>query len=180
MFEIQMKDNNSRRFMVDAMLIKLGKFMRILGLDTDIADNSISDEIVIQQALETDRILITMDKSLYARLHKQTKNVLILDPATLEEQLTRVIINSSTNFSPRDINDPLSYNSRCSRCNSLIISISKDSVKGQIPKQSFDSFDHFWICSNKDCGKIYWRGSHWQRICKTINIVRDKLNEYKI
>ena len=174
-----MKDINSKRFMVDAMLVKLGKFMRILGLDTDIADNSISDEGIIQQALETDRILITMDKSLYERLHKQTKKVLILNTATLEEQLISVFINSSTRFSPLDLNDPLSYNSRCSRCNSLIRSISKDKVKDRIPKQSFDSFDHFWLCSNKNCRKVYWRGSHWKRICQTISIVKDKLEELK-
>ncbi|MFX0087150.1 MAG: Mut7-C RNAse domain-containing protein [Candidatus Hodarchaeota archaeon] len=172
-----MKDKNSIKFIVDAMLVKLGKFMRILGLDTDIVNNLISDEGIIQHALETDRILITMDKSLYEQLQKQTKKVIFLNTAILEEQLVSVIINSSARFSPRDINDPLSYNSRCSRCNSLIESVSKDRVKNQIPKQSFDSFDHFWICSNKNCEKIYWRGSHWNRICRTIDIVRNDLNK---
>ncbi len=172
-----MTNNNSKRFIVDAMLVKLGKFMRIFGLDTEIANNLITDEGIIQQTLETNRILITMDKSLYEQLQKQKRKVIFLNTGTLEEQLINVFINSSTRFSPRDINDPLSYNSRCSRCNSLIVSISKDRVKNQIPKQSFDSYDHFWICSNKYCEKIYWRGSHWNRICKTIDIVRNELKK---
>lgn len=157
------------------MLIKLGKFMRILGLDTEFADNSISDDIVMDRALETDRVLITMDKSLYQRMIKQTKKVIFINTKSLDTQLVKIFTKSRMKFPSEDIDDPLSYNSRCSSCNTILKVIPKENLKEKIPEKSYAAFDHFWKCTNDECGKIYWRGSHWERIRKIFKLVKEKI-----
>jgi uncharacterized protein with PIN domain len=176
---LQLNDYKELQFLVDAMLVKLGKFMRILGLDTEFADNSIPDDMVIDRALKTDRVLITMDKSLYARMLKQSKKVIFINTKSLDTQIANVFTKSRVKFPSKDIDDPLSYNSRCSRCNTILHAIPKKNVKEEIPEQSYAAFDHFWICTNEVCGKIYWRGSHWDRIRERFKVVRDELNQGK-
>ncbi|MHA2248445.1 MAG: Mut7-C RNAse domain-containing protein [Candidatus Hodarchaeales archaeon] len=175
----QSNDYKELRFLVDAMLVKLGKFMRIFGLDTKFADNSIPDDMVMNRALKTDRILITMDKSLYARMLKQTKKVIFINTKSLDTQLVRIFTKSRIKFPSKDIDNPLSYNSRCSRCNTILHAIPKKNIKEKIPEQSYAAFDHFWICPNEECEKIYWRGSHWERIRERFKVVRDELNRGK-
>jgi len=175
MHDFRLEEHNSIKFLVDAMIIKLGKFMRILGLDTEFADNSIPDDIVMDRALKNDRVLITMDKSLYQRMIKQTKKVIFINTKSLDIQLVTIFTKSKLKFPSEDIDDPLSYNSRCSRCNTILKAIPKKNVKEDIPEQSYAAFDHFWICNNEECRKIYWRGSHWERIRKIFEIVRNEL-----
>ncbi len=157
------------------MLVKLGKFMRILGLDTEFADNSIPDDMVMDRALETDRVLITMDKSLYQRMIKQSKKVIFINTKSLDAQLVNIFTKSRMKFPSEVIDDPLSYNSRCSRCNTILHAIPKEKIKENIPEKSYAIFDHFWLCPNEECGKIYWRGSHWERIRKIFEVVRNEL-----
>ncbi len=153
--------------------------MRILGLDTEFADNSIPDDMVMDRALETDRVLITMDKSLYQRMIKQTKKVIFINTKSLDAQLVKIFTKSKMKFPSKDIDDPISYNSRCSRCNTILKVITMKNIKEVVPEQSSAAFDHFWTCNNEECVKIYWRGSHWERIRERFKVVRDELNRDK-
>jgi len=157
------------------MLAKLGKFMRIIGLDTKIVDNSITDELVIQQAVETNRVLVTMDKLLYKRMKKKELKTIFIDTDILEAQLIQVINSENIAFLIEDIDNPISYDSRCSHCNSLLKTIAKKEVKGEVPETTYTSFEDFWSCQNETCGKIYWRGSHWRGIRETITSINNSL-----
>lgn len=159
------------------MLVKLGKFMRIIGLDTKIVDNSIADELVIQQAIETNRVLVTMDKLLHKRMLKKEHRTIFLDINILEEQLIQVINSENIAFLKEDIDNPISYDSRCSHCNSLLKKKAKKEVKGKVPETTYTSFEDFWGCQNETCGKIYWRGSHWRGIRKTITSINDSFSK---
>lgn len=153
------------------MLVKLGKFMRIIGLDTEIVDNLIADDLVIQQAIEKDRVLVTMDKLLYKRMQKKEQETIFLDTDILEAQLIHVLKSENIAFLIEDIDNPISYDSRCSQCNSLLKTMAKKEVKEKVPKTTYTSFEDFWSCQNETCGKIYWRGSHWRGIRKTITSI---------
>ncbi len=155
------------------MLVKLGKFMRIIGLDTEIVDNSIADDLVIQQAIEKDRVLVTMDKVLYKRMQKKEQETIFLDADILEAQLIQVLNSLKTVFLIEDIDNPISYNSRCSHCNTVLKTIIKREVEGKVLKTTYTSYEDFWVCQNVNCGKIYWRGSHWKGIRKTIANIKD-------
>lgn len=172
-----MNQFDSSRFIVDAMLVKLGKFMRIIGLDTEIVDNSIADDLVIQQVIEKDRVLVTMDKLLYKRMQKKEQETIFLDTDILEAQLIHVLKSENIAFLIEDIDNPISYDSRCSLCNSLLKTMVKKEVKGKVPETTYTSFEDFWGCQNETCGKIYWMGSHWRGIRKTITSINDSFSE---
>jgi uncharacterized protein with PIN domain len=58
---------------------------------------------------------------------------------------------------------------------------SKEDVKGKIPATTFNAFTEFWTCSNSECGKVYWQGSHWENINaildKARNIQREQIRQ---
>ena len=55
-------------------------------------------------------------------------------------------------------------NSRCPVCGSSLKEASKEEVKEKIPAATFNAFNEFWSCSNSECAKVYWQGSHWENI----------------
>ena len=64
----------SHLLLVDAMFGKLGRFLRILGIDTLIGDSAWSDTQLLAQARATNRVLITRDSAFYQRTQKFTLN----------------------------------------------------------------------------------------------------------
>lgn len=158
------------------MLKKMGKFLRIMGIDTIIATNIDSDEAIIQQALKENRILITMDKLMFQRITKLSNKATLIDTSNLEAQIVQFFKKNRLQLTIEDISDPVSFNSRCSTCNSPIKPIPKVKIVNRIPKETYATFNQFWICINELCEKIYWRGSHWKNIEGTINRIKLKLS----
>lgn len=179
-----MRDQKNPQFIVDAMLKKMGKFLRIMGIDTIIANNIDTDDVVIQQALKENRILITMDKLMFQRITKLSNKAILIDTSNLEAQIVQFFKRNRLQLTIEDISDPVSYNSRCSMCNSPLKSISKEKIVHRIPKVTSATFDRFWLCTKESCEKIYWLGSHWKNIKRTIvriklRLSKDLLNEAK-
>ena len=50
------------------------------------------------------------------------------------------------------------------RSGSSLKEVSKEEVKEKIPAATFNAFNEFWSCSNSECAKVYWQGSHWENI----------------
>ena len=172
-----MKGHRNPQFIVDAMLKKMGKFLRIMGVDTIIAKDVYTDDFIIQKALKGNRSLITMDKLLYQKITKLTTEAILIKSTNLEDQLVQFFRDNRELLAIEDFNDPMSYSSRCSKCNFPLKSISKEDIMNRIPKETYTVFDRFWICSNESCKKIYWRGSHWKNIEKTINYMKRRMKE---
>lgn len=125
------------RFLVDVMLGKLGRWMRMMGFDTEIASDELNDKEVIEKAEKEDRVIITRDTDI-DKMNTGVKTVL-LDTKNFEEQIKDVF--DRLNLEPR-----FPEESRCSNCN------------GELEKTGEDN----WVC--KRCGQRYWKGSHWKRI----------------
>jgi len=56
---------------------------------------------------------------------------------------------------------------RCMDCNGRIQPVEKAVIKGQIDSEIFQRFQEFWQC--QDCKKIYWRGSHYERMLRQVS-----------
>ncbi|MHA1519480.1 MAG: Mut7-C RNAse domain-containing protein [Promethearchaeota archaeon] len=176
----------SHRLLADAMFGKLGRFLRILGIDTLIADSTWSDTQLLAQARETNRVLITRDWAFYQRTQKFTlENTppphdlgLFLVDQDLEINLTKIFIHfgiSPQNYlwdlppPPRNPNNDsgnisnlnIPFVSRCAACNSEVTEISRDDAQTRVPEGSINRHQQYWQCSNSKCGKVYWRGNHW-------------------
>jgi hypothetical protein len=49
--------------------------------------------------------------------------------------------------------------SRCNICNSVLIGVSREELKGRVPEYVYATQTTFSRCSS--CGRIYWKGTHF-------------------
>lgn len=141
-------DDPSKRpgLMVDEMLMRLGRWLRMAGMD--VANASGGDRELLRKAKDEARTLITRDKELYrACLHKGISAILLRETG-LEGQLRELAFAGiALRYQPV----------RCTVCNSSLQQVEKD--QSGIPRTANGPF---WMCSG--CGKVFWNGSHVERI----------------
>jgi len=147
------------------MLGTLAKWLRLFGFDTFYANSEMEDEELLQFAKKEDRVIITRDKQLIARGKKEKLSVIEVNTTDLDEQINLVLKNV-------DI-DQKAILSRCSVCNTILDEIEKSEVKNNVPKKIFDNNEKFWFCSK--CDKIYWMGSHYERILNKIEKIKNSV-----
>lgn len=142
------------RFLCDAMLGRLAHWLRLLGYDAAYSDAG--DHELARQARAENRILLTRDTQLAERRGIQA---LLITSDALDDQLRQVVeafgLTQSGVFS------------RCPTCNTPLQSIPRRAVRDRVPPYVFHNHNSFQECPG--CGKIYWRGSHWQRIQDRLN-----------
>ncbi|MEM4133767.1 MAG: Mut7-C RNAse domain-containing protein [Candidatus Micrarchaeia archaeon] len=170
-----------KKFLVDIMLIKLGRWLRILGYDCKIPKESeIEDEDLLDIAEKENRTLITMDRSLSKR---KTKTSIIYIPSefnSVKAQLEFLIKNKyiANPIVGGNIEERVESLVRCSKCGSILFEITKEELndiyKKKIEKnkredidKALSSYNLFWICKN--CHQIYWKGSHWKKIIEFLS-----------
>lgn len=137
------------RFLCDAMLGRLAHWLRLLGYDAAYSDAG--DHELARQARAEDRILLTQDAQL---AHRRGIRALLITSDAHNDQLRQVVqtfgLTQSRVFS------------RCPTCNTPLRGIPRPAVRDRVPPYVFQHHTTFHECPG--CGKIYWRGSHWQRI----------------
>ena len=52
--------------------------------------------------------------------------------------------------------------SRCMECNGELIVVPPGAVSGRVPPGLIPDHQEFFLCEG--CGRIFWHGSHWDRI----------------
>jgi len=138
------------RFVADAMLGRLARWLRILGYDT--LYRPVRDDLhLVRLARAQDRILLTRDRRLARR---QGVRALLLDSDDLRQQLAqlrRVLGLAAT----------MPFG-RCPVCNEPLEPVNKDQAWGQVPPFVFVKHERFFICPS--CDRFYWRGTHWERM----------------
>jgi uncharacterized protein with PIN domain len=150
------------RFAADRSLGKLAKWLRILGFDTTFESDYSSTKFFTN--LDRDRVLLT--RSLKVRKQFADHRLVFIEANDLLEQLAQIIDELAI-----AINDIRPF-SRCLKCNSAIIDISKDDVFGLVPDYTWETHDRFSICPR--CEHIYWRGTHTERTRKVIEQLFDE------
>ncbi|MFX1563873.1 MAG: Mut7-C RNAse domain-containing protein [Promethearchaeota archaeon] len=150
-------------FILDAMLGSLARWLRLLGFDTLYIDDKADKDIL---AMIGKRILLTRDKQLLLRAHKQ--GLKIINPGTppISSMLQRLQeeLQITYNLDPTQ--------SRCSLCNSLLKPVKPEEVQDRVPKGSLSRHDQFWECTNPKCQQVFWQGHHWKRIQQTLKEVQ--------
>jgi len=144
------------RFVVDVMLGKLAKWLRVVGFDTRIAP--LSDRNRILSFLADGSICVTR-----AEKWRDVQGVVFIRNNDSFEQLKELI--SLLDLGPNLVR-PFT---RCSLCNSELIRIPRDAVFGSVPDFVFETATSFRECP--ECRKIYWPGSHKDRMLEKLQAV---------
>jgi len=153
------------RFVVDGMLGGLARWLRMLGYMTEF-DSKADDNILLRDSQTPDTVLLTRDEELYNRaLAKSIHSVLVLGD-TEEARLGQLARTLSISL---DID---MASTRCPECGGELHEISKKEASSVVPAKSLELYDRFWKCTNAECGKTYWVGSHWKQIRHSLEEAR--------
>lgn len=142
-------------FIADVHLGKLARMLRLLGFDT-IYKNDFTINELIKISEEQNRILLSKNNALTKNNSIQSFIVTHEDPFN---QLKQVV----DHFKLKDQVHPFS---RCMVCNGTLETVSKKDIASLLENNTALYFDEFWQCRN--CKRIYWKGSHYERMQKTI------------
>ncbi len=152
------------KFLVDFMLGKLAKQLRILGFDTEYikpqAGNNYEPLSLIKTAQSQERILLTRNTKL-----RDYSCVLFIESEKTKDQIHQIISHFK-------IDKEIKTFSRCIVCNELLTPISKPEVKGKVPFYIFQTKDKFSCCPK--CRKIYWKGTHLKDMQKRVRNISKK------
>lgn len=147
--------DREKRFVADVMLGRLAKWLRIIGYDT-LYYQKIEDSQLIRVAMREGRILLTRDAELVKRGGFQS---VFIESGDLEIQLAQVI--REARLKPR-----IKASVLCPLCNGGLQTVKKEQVRGLVPSYVYATQRDFSQCPR--CGKIFWKGSHWQKIEKRL------------
>ena len=135
-----------------------------MGYDTRFFNgNSDSQLIAIAQA--EGRVILSRDTQIMKRrviTSGKLKAVLIQrDEPELQMQQVIDALDLDCRFKPFTI---------CLECNQVLVERNKDKVKDLVPPYVFQTQNQYMECPA--CHRIYWRGTHWQAMTKTLKKFR--------
>jgi len=145
------------RFVLDVHLGRLAAYLRMLGFDT-LYRNDFVDSVLADISVNEHRILLSCDKQLLMR--KQITHAYYVREREPQKQILEVLCRFS-------LFGQLKPFSRCMHCNGDLHAVEKQSIESHLMPRTREYYEEFWQCNN--CGKVYWKGSHYQRMQKHIS-----------
>jgi uncharacterized protein len=152
-----MDKTNRPKFLVDFMLGRLARWMRLLGYDTVYADSNF-DEKMILSSLKEGRVLVTRNSRISS---KRAWLLTLIKADKFPEQIKQLTAEHKLDL------DKNYFCTRCTFCNAELKTLEdRNSVKNQVPEYVFNTTYKFSICP--DCGKLYGPGTHYDLLLKTL------------
>jgi uncharacterized protein with PIN domain/sulfur carrier protein ThiS len=142
---------NGFQFILDGHLAKLARHLRLVGVDAACPVNAGDDELA-DRAARDGRILLTRDQALLKR------SVVAHGYFVRETTPSRQLVEVLRRFGPL----PLAPFTRCVRCNAALRDVPKSAVDEGLPPRTRRCYNEFRACTG--CGRVYWKGSHWNRL----------------
>jgi uncharacterized protein with PIN domain len=154
------------KFIADAMLGRLARWLRILGADV-LYYPAIEDRQVIKIAREQERTILTRDTRLLQC--KGARGAVFIRSDQILEQLLEM-------KDILDLHDP-DLAEWCIVCNKRLHAVAdRGEVKDLVPEYVYHNFESFMRCGG--CGKIYWEGSHYKNIRERIRkILKENIED---
>lgn len=158
------------RLLIDTMCGGLPAYLRLCGHDTAYAPDRdvVDDEALLDLARAEDRTIVTRDRELARR----ASDACLLTARETDAQLAEL---AAGGIDLRPEETPI----RCGRCNGpldRVECVDPDRVPDYVPDALTASDENapgersLWRCGS--CGQYFWKGSHWDRMCRTLESVR--------
>jgi len=148
------------RFIADRMLGTLTRYLRFMGYDTTSANqftpgNAKEDTLLLDMALQEDRILLTRDAELARR--GKDRAVLVMSEDVMD-QVQQLIDNGQI--------ERRVTMSRCSLCNTFLREANTCEIQNtDYAPKDWRNIAFFWC---ERCRKLYWNGSHGKQLERRI------------
>jgi len=156
------------KLLCDEMLIKLGRWLRVAGYDTRIAQQGMDDRQIIQLARDEKRCLITRDRKLM-EFRDAAATVVLLDCKLMDQCIEEITRKLHIDW----LNRPFS---RCLKCNTLMIDASVDQYNELSDKVKKTVTG---LCYCPDCQQLFWEGGHVRRMRKQLESFSECFGEHK-
>jgi uncharacterized protein with PIN domain len=153
------------RFLCDAMLGSLCRWLRFFGFDSEYAGVEADDSVIGSRAEVEGRWLLTADRELASR----GPRTLLVRSIDLEDQLVEVL--GRLRLDPRPDLD----GSRCSFCNGELSEQTRDQVADDVPPYVLRTAERFKRCER--CRRVFWPGTHGETILARMERVVGRLEE---
>ena len=147
------------------MLGSLARWLRFFGYDAEFGDPSLADHHLADRARTEGRWLLTRDRGL-ASFGPRT---VLIRSDELDGQLVELC--QRLGLRP----EPDLERARCGECNGELKPVGADQVAKLVPPYVFRTAARFKRCDG--CGRVYWPGSHSERIVEKMQDVIDALGE---
>lgn len=145
------------RFLADAHLGGLARFLRMLGYDT-LHKNAFSDDEIRRLAWEEHRIVLTRDRDLLKC--REIAYGCYVHARKSEAQLREVAARFGLAAGARPF-------TLCLACNLPLAPASVEQVRAYAPQPVLERYRVFLRCCG--CQRIYWPGSHFERMQHAIS-----------
>lgn len=149
--------NPEPKFLVDFMLGRLAKWLRIIGYDSSyFVGNDVKE--LLWTSFKEQRIIITRTTHIAPR---KAFKILVIKSTCFIDQLKEVIekLNLTVKFE--------NFFNRCSICNNILEKVKKESIQSKVPIYVYENHNEFSYCGK--CEKVYWMGSHWELMKEKIS-----------
>lgn len=155
-FFCRARTRGKMKFIADAMLGRLAKWMRILGCDV-VYQPDIDDRQLVRIAREQGRVLLTRDTLLLRR--RGLRDPVFISSDDVGQQILEI---RHLLISCGEV--PLG---RCAVCNGSLEDVPrKEEIRAMVPDFVYLHYSRFARCTG--CGKVYWEGTHYGNIRKRI------------
>jgi len=144
------------RFVADAMLGSLARKLRAFGFDTVYYRDG-SDSDLLELAASEGRVILSSDRSLSERADARGTASLVITGSKESRRLVSLRMGAEAKGLVLRRGPP-----RCSLCNGDLRRTPGRQLVGDVPANVLGRHRLFYRCL--DCGRIYWRGSHWKKL----------------
>jgi len=138
------------KFIVDCMLGKLAKWLKILGFDT-LYFNKIEDSELLALAQKDGRILLSRDNGLIEK--SRDIETLFIESEDWNPQVEQVLDEF-------ELWPDIRPYSRCIECNIELKDLPKRRAKNLVAPFVYERATSFAICPR--CVRVFWKGTHHQ------------------
>jgi uncharacterized protein with PIN domain len=150
-------------FLCDAGLGGLARWLRATGYDAAWQPD-IDDDELLREARRLGATLLTTDAMLMARrlLRDRVIPAFWLPPTlSMAQQLALVFREFGL-----AVRGP-----RCMACGGELCRVPKEALRERIPPRTYRWLDEYFVCGR--CDKLFWHGTHWQKILRTLSALKE-------
>lgn len=150
------------RFMLDHMVIRLGKYLRVIGCDAAWEPALRTHDLILRANAEG-RVFVTRNRQL-PHQYPQPATLLTLTETDPKAQFERVVAHFA-------LDPQADLFSRCIRCNVALAAVpDKTAIRDRVHPNVYGQQSQFYACPS--CGTVFWHGSHVTNTCRKLGLAR--------